>query len=627
MKGRIHSCLKASWVTLFALSCLSPITARGQQEPKPSQAPPAPSPSPQGTLPLSLEQQLALNLLRQVAGELKSEADKPAATLIQAQAADALWKFDEPEARSLFRLAFETAKQPIPETSVVDKEARDRQLDAVRRQASTIKEITRLFGTHDRSAAEEWLESLNKEQTTKEGSTNKVSRERAEFLIELALQQVKTNPAEAQKLGLLALAADETPFTIGRLLISLKNVDPIRSDVLFRATIASLRRSGSFNGATLSILSNYLFFTDGRLFSTSTAEARLFIDYLMEAANNQVLALQTARANKLPPPESGTHLTNFLAIRGLDIVARNAPDKLPILQSLFNELHSGLNQQQLDDLRLLSNGLRQQDAMETRSEGGLDAQIQRAEQEKDPVVRDYLWRSLVIGMMRGDPDRAFSLAARIDDKAMREQTQDDVNLVIAGQTIRGAKYEEARKVALKFNDTNLRSKTLAELADRAWTFSKNREWASELLTEAYEIAAKGEPTADRAAITLLLAQKFAKFDLERSFGLLEAAIKTINQIKTTNAPSTVSSRGPRIRIFSMTMVGGAELATGVHATVESLNFQGLGELVRTDYFRAKNMGDNLQNKIVRARYLITLAQSFVDQNRPMNNSSLLPFNP
>jgi hypothetical protein len=614
-------------LTLFVFWWLVP-AALGQQEPKPSQTPavPAPSLSPQGTPPLSLEQQMALSLLRQVAGELKGEADKPAATLIQAQIADTLWKFEESEARSLFRLAFDTAKQTIPETSVVDKEARDRHLDAVRRQASTIKEITRLFGTHDRSAAEQWLESLNKEQTTKEGSTNKISRERAEFLIQLAIQQAKTNPAEAQKLGFLAIAGDEIPSAVGQLLFSLKAVDPIRSDVLFRAAIASLRRIGSFGGATLSILSNYLFFSDGRLFSsTSTPEAQMFIDFLIEAANNQVAILQAARANKAPPPESGTHLTNFLSIRGLAIVARNGPDRLPILQSLFNELYSALNQQQLDDLRLLSNGLRQQDAMEARSEGGLDAQIQQAEHEKDPVVRDYLWRSLAIGMMRGDPDRAFSIAARIDDKPMREQTQDDINLVVAGETVRNASYEETRKVALKFNDTNLRSKTLAELADRVLRFTKNRERASELLTEAYEVAAKGEPTADRAAITLLLAQKFARFDLERSFGLLEAAIKTINQTQITSAPSTVFSPGPRIRIFSITMVGGAELATGVHATLDSLNFRGLGELVRTDYFRARNMGDNLQNRIVRARYLITLAQSFLDPNRPIDNSSLPPF--
>src|SRR5207237_3750147 len=160
--------------------------------------------------------------------------------------------------------------------------------------------------------------------------------------------------------------------------------------------------------------------------------------------------------------------------------------------------------------------------------------------------------------------------------------------------------------SMKFNDTKLRSKTRAELADRIWTRSKNREQASELLAEAYEIAAKGEPTADRAAVTLLLAEKFAKFDPERSFGLVEAAIKTINQVQIAGPPQWSLTRRPGIQVISITMVGGAELTTGYHATLATLNFQGLGEVIRKDYFRSRNIGDSIQNKILRARYLVKI---------------------
>ena len=132
---------------------------------------------------------------------------------------------------------------------------------------------------------------------------------------------------------------------------------------------------------------------------------------------------------------------------------------------------------------------------------------------------------------------------------------------VAADALRGAGYEEARKVALKFNDTNLRGKTLAEVAD-AWIRSKIRERAIEILSEAYETAAKGEPSADRAAITLLLAQK------SRS-SIQNAASASL---KPRSRPSTGSDRGPggsavtnarpRIRSqWSITVVGGAELTT------------------------------------------------------------------
>jgi hypothetical protein len=574
---------------------------------------------------LSLEQELSLSLLRTVADELKSEADKPTVALLQAEAADTLWQFDELTARTLFRIAFDTARAE-PVESVIDKEARTKQVDLARRQAFTLRQILVMVGQHDRQTAERWLTSLNEDRSSKEAAANQNSQPNAEFLAYLALQLVKTNPDEAQRLGFLSLNALEVPSAFGRLLIAFRNVDSKKGDDLFRAALAAMRRGVSPGGYTLSVLSNYLFFNDGRLYSSSDAPtAGLFVDYLLEAANVQARLTRDAREVKTAMPDSAARLTTFLALRGLDIVSRNAPQKLVLLQSIFKELSAALSQQQIDDLALTTTGLRQQEAMESRGESGLDAEIQRAEREKDVVVRDQLWRSLAIGTMRQDPDRARSLADRIDDKPLREQTQDDVNLVVAGDALRGAGYEEARKAALKFNDTNLRAKTLAEVAD-VWIRSKNREQAIEILTEAYEVAAKGEPSADRAAITLLLAQKFAKFDPERSFGLLEAAIKIINQVQIAGpaAPPLVT-RGPRIRIASITVVGGADLTTGVHATLDSLNFSGLAGLFRTDYFRSKNLGEGVQNKTVRSRYLITLGQSFLNPNLTVKDSFPSPF--
>jgi hypothetical protein len=588
----------------------------GQKPVKPEENPPGPSASGNS----KLEKELALSLIRQLPQEIKSESDKPAAARIQAQAADALWSFDELEARAVFRLAFDTARAPLPEVSALDQEAKARQLTVSRRQAAALQEVIALFAKHDQLAAERWLDLIRDQQKTEEPGATQISQERAEFLAQLASQLAKTNPEEAQKLGLLSLGAKEVPRAFIRLLFALENIDPAKSTSLFQAAIAAMRRNGSSGKSTLGLLSNYLFLNNGFLFrQTDVANARLFVEYVLAAAAIEVGLVRQALSNKGSMPDSSVSLTNFLALRGLAIVRANAPDKLAFLQPIFNELSSDLNQQQRDDLALMSVGMRQQDALDTADQGDLDAQIQRAEREKDSVVRDHLWRSLAIQIMRGDSERASSIAARIDDQALREQTQDDINLVVAGETVRGATYEVARKIALRFNDTNLRAKTLAELADRAWLRAKNREKANELLSEAYEMASKGEFTADRAAITLLLAQKFAKFDLERGFSLLEAAIKIINQIQITATAPAALKLGPRIRVISITVVGGVELTTGYHATLDSLNFQELAELVRTDYFRSRNLGDSIHNRIVRARYL---GQSVLNLARPPRELSL-----
>jgi len=601
-------------VLLIGTLCAAASNSFAQQA-KPTK-PSTPQTSQPANSKLSLEQELALSLIRRLADEVKGEADKPGAALIQAQAADTLWEFDEPAARTLFRLAFDTVNSPAPEASVIGKDAKTNQAEFARLQASVLKEIIVMLGKRDQVTAERWLDSMKKEETTKEIGSLQLSQERAEFLAQLASQLAMTNPAEAEKLGLMSLGANEVPSAFGPLLFALKRSDSARSDALFRAAIAALRRTATPGRSTLSALSNYLFvLVNGNLFQIADAPtARLFTDYLLEAATIQAALTREALSNRIPMPETAANLTNFLALKGLDIIGVTAPDKVTLLQSLLTELSSALNQQQRDDLAQMSAGLRQQESLDRQSGGNLESQIDRAEHEKDAVVRDSLWRSLAIGMMRGNPDHALSMAARIDDRALREQTQDDVNLVVAGDTVRGGGYEEARKVALKFNDTNLRSKTLAELANRVWTRSRNREQASQLLDEAYEVAAKGEPSADRAAITLLLAEKFARFDAERSFGLVDAAIKTINQVQIAGPPQSSLKRRPGIQVMSFTVVGGAELTTGSHATLTTLKFQGLGEVVRKDYFRSRNMGDNIQNRILRARYLVTLAQSFLIPN-------------
>jgi hypothetical protein len=561
-----------------------------------------------------MDQQQALNLLIQIANEMKTEDDKPAAALIQAQAADILWKFDENQARTLFRLALETVKQPIREVSVIDKEAVAKRADLVRRQASVMKSIVGLFAKHDRPAAEHWLESLTSELNEAKNQSQ-TSSERSEFLAQLALEEAKTNPNEAQTLGLMALAGTEIPQAFGELLFALSSIDRTKSDVLFQAAIAALRRNGFPTGSTLSVLSNYLFASSGMLFARDDLpNARLFISYLVDTATNEVNNTRAIGKGE-PIPPSALALVNFLGARGLAIAATNAPDKSRLLQPLFNELVQGLNQAQLNDLTLLSTNVREQRAMETADGADWNKQIDLAEHEKDQVVRDYMWRMIAIGMMRGDPENALAIAKKIDDDSMRAQTQDDIRLVLVADRIRSVTFSEAREAALEFNDLNLRAKSLAQIADRAW--SSDRELATNFLGEAYELTSKAQPTPDRVAITLILIEKFAKFDVQRGFELLPAVIKTLNQVPEESE----SARPPvrrGIRVVSYTMVGGAELTTGEHATLNSLTFDGLKGLAQADYYRSRNLGDEIQNKVIRGRYIIAITRAVLDgADRPV----------
>jgi len=72
------------------------------------------------------------------------------------------------------------------------------------------------------------------------------------------------------------------------------------------------------------------------------------------------------------------------------------------------------------------------------------------------------------------------------------------------------------------------------------------------------------------------------------------------------------------------MVGGLELTAGKHATLDGLSFENLGPTLRRDYYRARNLGDNIQNKIIRAKYLLVLARSILDssEKKPAGGPSI-----
>ena len=596
-------------VIMLAAWCGNSLDAFAQKTTKPAAADPAAVSPAANAAKLSIEQEQALALIRQLASELKSEADKSSAALIQAQAADVLWKFNEIEARSLFRLAFDSANQPIPETSTIDKDEKTRHLKLLQQQASVVQSILTLFSKHDQASAETWLESLKKDKrSTNQDSPAQFSQDRGEFLAQVALQEVRSNSEESLKFALLSLSAPEIPAAVGQVIIVLKNIDRAKGDILFEATLAALRRNVYSAGTILTYLSNYLFFSNGTLFDRSdAAHAARLIDYLVDVSSAELARWQQLRENNRTMPDSAAFLLNFLGFRGLGILKVNAPEKFFQVQSVFNELSIGLNQQQRDTFNQLTAS-----HLSGTSDAGsdLDAALQKVESEKNPVVRDDMRRTLALRIMRDNPEQALSIASRIDDSVLKAQTEDDINLILASHIPRGA-YVEARRVFAKFHDQSLRDKCLIELAARTYSISHNREESLALFGEAYDIALKIERAADRAEVLLLLAEKVNSLDPERTYEFLSAAIKAVNQAKD-EAVSTEHPSRRGFRTMSFTMFGSLQLSPGNHATLDSLSFNEVAPLICSDYFRARNLGDDIQHKITRARYLLALARNTLD---------------
>lgn len=554
----------------------------------------------------AVDQQDAIGLLKTTARSLKSESDKIVAGRLQARIADTLWTFDEPFARETFRSAFDSISHAVAEDLPKEKQA-----GFIKRQATAVKEVLHRFGTHDSKQATEWLKAFENERAGK--SSEKVNSLRPDLLMQIAAQLALTDSEKAMRLGLLALAGDRIPEGFGSLLFSLSRNRRDLSDDLFRAAVATLRRNYVYDIAIL-ILANYLFASDGELHSTAKlADAQLLANYFVDAAWKQ------SGGDGNPVSSSSASFYTQLELRALPIVSRYAPNRLPELRGQMTRIASGLNAEQRQRTDLLRGMQRDESTLASRDNYSLDEQIERAEKEKNPQVRDALFLSIANRLMREDEERALTIAKKIQDERMRASTEDDIYLIKIQSQLRSLEtIAEARKISTQFNNQVFRAKILVQLAARVLSRYKDQSQAIELLSEALTAMTKADDIPDKVLTQLQVAEQFAKFDTIRGFEALGTALATMNRLQAAKEPSpAATTKPPLLRIMNLTVVNGVEMTAGNNATIDSIDFREVQSLAAQDYMQARLLASKLEEPSQRANYLIAVAATVLKpEKRP-----------
>lgn len=558
-------------------------------------------------------QQAAIARLFGIVNELKGALDKPAAALLQSEIADILWRFDEPAARVVFRLAFDSVRHmETANASSIDAEAKKQALSQARRRLNAVKTILKRYGLHDRKGAESWLQELENDlQVEQKNSTrsSRISVEQGELLAEMAISVVADNPKEAQRLGALALTAESIPPAFSRLLMAFRTVDKTISDALFRQALFSMRANGFRYDSTLITLTNYGFFANGSaLPDVASSDVSLLTQYFLDSADAHLALLRRGALNTDERMSLG-NLFSFLSSRALSIVASNSPTKLTLLQSNLAEIARGLTIEQRQQAETLASLAKRSQATD-ENDSDVASQIRRAEQEKNTAARDTLFRNLVLQLMRAQPEQALEVARKIDDSELRSQSEDDVYLILLENAFRSGSNDNARNVALKINDTAARARWLAEIAVKSSSRSGNSVGGADSLSEAYAIAAKSDNTAAKLDALLFIAQQFLTLDRDRGFDVLSEALKTANRIDPKTQTS-VKTTAPTIRVMTFTVVNGKERSAALRPTLDSVDFNEIGAFAETDYFQTSSLGDSLKDHLLRSKYFIALARSIL----------------
>ena len=550
---------------------------------------------------LSVNQQDALELLKTLARNLKSESDTLAAAILQAQIADVLWQFDEPFARDVFRCSFDTVSRPASgELGQSDRAA------YTARQASSIRQVLTRIGTHYRNEAEALLKRLQeaKPQSTASSGPRNVD---SELLLQISLELAATNPEQALQLGLLSLSGTYVSPDFGRLLFAMGYTNKTLADRLFRAALMTLRRNDFVYDGVLISLVNYLFSSNGTLHPDATvADAQLLANYFVDAAWRQARGNENASL-----PEASAMFYSLVQVRGLPIVWKYTPERFPEFQGQMRELASGLTTDQMQRTTLLQTTQQQQTTIANRNTYDIDKQIEMATKEKDPEVRDSLLNSVAHGLMREDSERALKVAAMIDAAEVRREAENDIYLVLVQKYLRAGSYDEARKNARKLDRPELQARVLIELANKVLS-GRDTVLGLELLEESSEIISKADATPDKAIAMLSIAQQLTKIDSIRAFETLGNAIKIINQLKPELSPVRSALSKPRpLRIKTYTVLNGNELSTSDRATLESINFSQLAPFVTQDYIQTRLVANKLEQPLWRARFLTAVGSAML----------------
>lgn len=600
--------LRNTFCFLFvvALCCCSPVAILAQQPKKKTEK------SPAEDTKLAQQQEL-IGRLVSIANELKGEADKSAAALLQSEVADVLWRFDEPSARSIFRLAFDNVRQEITSNSSSSETTAGRDsLSQSRQRTSAIRVILKRYGLHDRKGADAWLQEFENDVKSKQTASNnsfRISPEQAELLTDIAVGMFSQNPKEAQRLGLLSLSAARIPSGFGRLLMGLRDRDKALSDVLFRQALLSLRSNGFPYDRALLSLTNYVFFSDGGRFpDVSPADVAVIVQYFVDAAGALATRSQSGTIRTSDEQSSLGSFYSFLSNRASRIVALNAPDKSAFLQSNIRDMAQALTVDQMRQAEMLASVAQPNSNDPLGNDSDTESRIHRAEQEKDVTKRGFLLRSVALQLMRNEPERALEVARKIEDQDLRAQTEDDVYLVLMRQAFNGRADAEARSIAFKFNDLSRRARWLAQIAGRLSPRSKDNTEATELLSKAHSIAAKTENTPAKIEVLLLIAKEFLRIDQERGFEVLSETVGTTNRLEKVPYKAN-KSNVPVMRVISMTVVDGKEVSTDDRVTLDSIDFNQIGAFAELDYLRTNFLGNDVKDRLLRSKYFIALARS------------------
>jgi hypothetical protein len=465
-------------------------------------------------------------LLAPLADQASLSGDLTFAVRAQARAATLLWPYDRERARAIYRRASQslgvghgsTCDDSAKRKAVSGRSPSDLALTAIAMQSLRVELLHEIAGRDARLA----------EDLAEDGASAFTAPERRDLLASVALQIVERDPVRAMALAQLSLAGGVSPHC-SRLLLSLREADAGRADLLFAYAVGCLERSKDVDLNGLHTLGSFLVSATDPM-AEKPVESGVVVRFLNCALTQLERRGQMAAGRRADlPAYQGIDAEDEAAIYFIgrqlgDLFVRYMPDRLGQFQSKI----AGLSAANANDQAVAPAQEYSTDPNEIKCEAR--AASTAADRDLSYARAAFAW------LVRGEVGRAQTAAVKIAAPA----TRDRVLAEVARRYNSAGQLDGAVAVARRIEDAAARASLLTSLAGAALA-SKNGALAAGLLDEAASCALTARPSMARALALSGIAGSFTAFDVRRGFEVMQMAVQAVNEVTAQSEASQPGS--------------------------------------------------------------------------------------
>ncbi len=508
----------------------------------------------------------ALIVVREAIAEASSLDDSLYRARLLALAGDVLWNADQPEARTVFRRAWQAATEAdrAAQEELTSESTAGTTMPSVI-VTETRDEILIRIARRDTALTEEFLQSLIAEQSASNnqpeyesqpgGNVWRTPSPRGRRSLALAAQMLaEGNDRRVTEIIRHLVLNEGVSGDLIAFLLRFRERNAVAADSLFHALVARMKGAGIelVTGNDVLLLSSYVFSpqllmvvgTDGALQFRSITRASLHntlsVEIPMPVAQAARVMFYNLAADALrrplsPADESGTMARYFAIERLLPFFEREAAPVAAVLGAQRDALMSGIDATRRNALAAQSNI---NSFASDRATDPLATQVARLAEARGALERDRLRVSIIRAAVRRKLWlRARDISDQIEDASLRRAA---ASFIAAYQIAAiSSAYAETDVEDYERAAQFVRGSEVAP-AFRAWGFAQaallavrrnNRGRALELAVEAHLSARRAEMgTHEHIAALVVVAVAMHVINRERAQELLRETVSAINTL-------------------------------------------------------------------------------------------------